>query len=79
MILRLVADGGGTVNVTLKAGDRYPAQRADLGDTVLSVAASDVKYVVPEMSRYLQNDGKMIVIPADAGTILTAMILPKRG
>ncbi len=77
LFLRLIADGGGTVNVTLKAGDRYPAQRADLGDKVLSIDASDVVYTIIETSRYLQNDGKIIIVPADSGTILTAMILPK--
>ncbi len=77
LFFRIVADGGGTVNVTVKAGDRYPAQRADLGDLVLSVAASDVKYICIETSRFLQNDGKIIIVPADSGSILTAMILPK--
>ena len=77
LFFRIFADSGGTVNVTLKAGDRYPAQRADLGDLVLSVDASDVKYVCIETSRFLQNDGKIIIVPADSGSVLTAMILPK--
>lgn len=77
LFFRIVADSGGTVNVTLKAGDRYPAQRADLGDLVLSVDASDNKYICIETSRFLQNDGKIIIVPADGGSLLTAMILPK--
>lgn len=79
LFLRLVADGGGEVTITLKAGDRYPAQRADLGDTVLTLAASDVVYVVIETSRYLQNDGKIIIVPSDTGLVLTAMIMPRSG
>ena len=79
LFLRLVADGGGTVNITLKAGDRYPAQRADLGDTVLSLNASDEVFVAIETSRYLQDDGKIIIVPADSGSILTALIMPRSG
>ncbi len=79
LFFRIVADGGGTVNVRVRAGDRYPAQRADLGDMVLSVDASDNVYVVIETSRFLQNDGKIIIVPADSGTLLTAMIMPKAG
>ncbi len=79
MFLRLVADGGGQVTVVLKAGDRYPAKRADLGDTTLTLEASDEVFVVIETSRYLQSDGKIIIIPADAGTILTALLMPRSG
>ena len=79
LFLRLVADAGGTVNVTLKAGNRYPAQRADLGDTVLSLAASDQVFVSIETSRYLTNTGTIIIVPADAGSILTALIMPRSG
>lgn len=79
LLFRVVADAGGTVNVTVKAGDRYPGQRVDLGDLVLSVAASDNKYIAIETSRFLQSDGKIIIVPADAGTLLTAIILPKDG
>ena len=79
LIFRLIADGGGEVTVTFKAGDRYPAQRADLGDMVLTLQASDVVYVSVETSRFLQNDGTMDVIPSDSGTILLAMAVPVTG
>ena len=62
-----------------KAGTRYPAQRTDLGDTVLSVDASDEKFLVIETSRYLTTSGTIIIVPADSGTILTALIMPKIG
>lgn len=78
LILRLVADGTGDT-VTLTAGDRYPAQRPDLGLRTLTLAASDVVYVSIETSRYLQDDGTIIVTATDAGTVLMAMTLPKIG
>lgn len=76
---RLVADAGGTVTVVFKAGDRYPAQRADLGDLTITLAASDERFISVESSRFLQNDGKMIIIPSDSGTSLTAIIIPQAG
>ena len=78
IIIRLVADGSGDT-VTVTAGDRYPAQRADLGNLTLTLAASDVVYVTIEMSRFMQNDGTVIVTATDAGTVLTAMGLPLVG
>ncbi len=78
IILRLVADGTGDT-VTVTAGDRYPAHRIDLGALTLTLAASDVRYVVLESSRYLQDDGTIIVTATDAGTALTAMELPFSG
>ena len=78
LILRLIADATGDTAV-VKAGDRYPAQRADLGDMNVVLAASDVRYIAIETSRFLQNDGKIIVTCTDAGTILLAMMLPKTG
>lgn len=79
LFFRLVADGGGTVTVVFKAGDRYPAQRADLGDMTITLAASDERFITVESSRFLQNDGKMIIVPSDSGTILTALIMPQAG
>lgn len=78
IVLRLVADGSGDT-VTVTAGDRYPAQRADLGNLTLTLNASDVKYVSLEMSRYMQNDGTVVVTATDAGTVLTAIAVPRVG
>ena len=66
---------GGTV--TFKAGDRYPAQRADLGDLIITLAADDGRVVYIETSRFLQNDGTINVIPSTTGLILTAVFLPQ--
>jgi hypothetical protein len=78
LILRLIANGSGDT-FTVTAGDRYPAQRADLGNLTLTLAAADVRYISIETSRFLQNDGKIIVTATDAGSILLAVILPKAG
>jgi hypothetical protein len=78
IIFRLIADGTGDT-VTFAAGDRYPAQRADLGTLDVVLAASDVRYVSVESSRFLKNDGTMLVTATDAGTILLAMELPRSG
>lgn len=78
MFFRLIADGSGDT-VTFTAGDRYPAQRADLGNLAVTLAASDVKYISVESSRFLQNDGTILVTATDAGTVLLAIDVPKVG
>lgn len=78
LIFILGSDGtGGTV--TFKAGDRYPAMRADLGDEVITLAANDGRVCYMETSRFLQNDGTINVIPSTTGLVLTAVFLPKAG
>jgi len=75
LVIILGSDGtGGTV--TFKAGDRYPAQRADLGDLVITLAANDGRVVPVETSRFLQNDGTIRVIPSTTGLVITALMLP---
>ena len=79
LFLRLVADASGTHTIVVKAGDRYPAQRADLGDLTITLDNDDEVFLVLETSRYLKNDGTIIIIPADTGSILTALIMPRAG
>ncbi len=76
LIFKLVADGTGDT-VTFVAGDRYPAQRPDLGNLALVLAASEARYVQVEVSRFLQNDGTILVTCVDTGTTLTALQLAK--
>ena len=72
----LGSDGtGGTV--TFNAGDRYPAQRADLGNLTITLAADDGRIVPIETSRFLQNDGTIVAIPSTTGLVLTAFMNPK--
>lgn len=76
LIFILGSDGtGGTV--TFKAGDRYPAQRADLGDLIITLAADDGRVVHVETSRFLQNDGTINVIPSTTGLVITAVMAAK--
>jgi hypothetical protein len=76
LVLILGSDGsGGTF--TFNAGDRYPAQRADLGTLVITLAANDGRVVSIETSRFLKNDGTIVCIPSTTGIVMTAIMLPK--
>src|SRR5687767_4460301 len=76
LLLKFLADGTGDT-VTIKAGDRPPSARAGLGDLALVLAASDVRYIVVEAARFLQDDGSITAICTDAGTTCKAFIIPK--
>lgn len=76
LLLKFLANGTGDT-VTIKAGDRPPAQRAGLGDLEVVLAASDVRYIPVEASRFLQDDGTIEATCTDAGTSCKAFILPK--
>lgn len=71
--LTLASDNSGDT-VTILAGDRYPAQRADLGNMTVVLAASDVRYIDIETSRFLQDDGTVLATCVDTGTTLTAIM-----
>lgn len=78
LFFRLTVDGSGDTFVFL-AGDRYPAQRADLGNLSVVLAASDSRMFVCETSRFLQNDGTILVTCTDAGSVISASMTPKTG
>ena len=71
--LTLGVDASGDT-FTVLAGDRYPAQRADLGNITVVLAASDVRYVDLETARFLQNDGTILVTATDTGSTLTCIM-----
>lgn len=76
LVLILGSDGsGGTY--TFNAGDRYPAQRADLGTLVITLAANDGRVLSLETSRFLKNDQTIDCIPSTTGIVMTAIHLPK--
>ena len=62
---------------TITAGDRPPSQRSGLGTEVITMAANDVKYVVLETSRFLQDDQKILFICADNDGSCSVFVLPK--
>lgn len=78
LLIILGSDGTGG-DVVFQAGDRYPAQRADLGNLTITLAANDGRCVPIETSRFLQNDGTIVAIPSTTGLVLTAVMLPKAG
>src|SRR3990167_11386896 len=50
---------GAAATITFDAGDYPPAMLKDKGTLVLTLAANDLKAVVLEAGRFLQNDGKI--------------------
>ncbi len=78
LVFRLTVDGTGDT-FTFLAGDRYPAQRADLGNMTVVLTASQSKFIVVETSRFLQNDGTILITATDAGSVVMAEMLPKTG
>ena len=78
LLLRLTVDATGDTFI-FTAGDRYPAQRADLGNMSITLAASDSRMIAIETSRFLQNDGTIIVTCVDTGSVISATMLPKVG
>jgi hypothetical protein len=76
ILLKFLADGSGDT-VVIRAGDNPPAVRAGLGTLSVVLATSEVKYVVIEPSRHMQDDGTITAYCADAGTMCWCYILPK--
>ena len=76
LIIILGSDGTGG-NVVFNAGDRYPAQRADLGNLTIVLAANDGRVLHLETSRFLQNDGTIVAVPTTTGLVLTAVMAAK--
>lgn len=76
MVIKFVDDGSGDV-ITILAGDYPPALRQGLGNLVITLAASDVKYVVLESARFLQNDGKILGTSTGTGVKVGAIVLPR--
>lgn len=63
--------GGGTVDITVKAGPNPPALAGGQGDLVETVADGDTVYIGPfESGRFLQSDGSLLIeSDATTGTI----------
>ena len=77
LVFRLFVTTAATI--VFKAGDRYPAQRADLGDLSITMATDDVRMIAIETSRFLQNDGTITVTGTNTTDRLQAYELPKAG
>ena len=71
------SDGGGAADdVTITAGDRPPAQLQGQGNLTITMAASDVKYIVLESGRFEQNDSKIRGTVAANASKMIAFLLP---
>lgn len=76
LLIKMVADSDGDT-VTFAAGDNPPAMRKGLGSLAVVLTASQVKYVVLEGSRFLQDDGTILATCTDTGTKLAAFGMPR--
>ncbi len=77
VILKFLVDASGDT-ITIVAGDRPPSPRSGLGNLTNVMAAADVKYVIVDKSRFLQDDGTLLATATDAGTTCYAFTIPKR-
>ena len=75
LLLKFLVNGSGAT-ITILAGDRPPSQRVDLGDLDFVLAANDVRYIVIETGRFLQDDGTIRATCTDDGTTCKAFTLP---
>lgn len=76
MVFKFVADGGGD-DITITAGDYPPAATSGLGNLTIALAASDVKYVVVELARFLHNDGTIKGTCAGNNNKMSVLMLPR--
>ncbi|KKK97086.1 hypothetical protein LCGC14_2656280 [marine sediment metagenome] len=77
VLLVFLGDAGGDATVTVLVGDRPPSHRSGLPLASFALAALDVKYLIVDKSRFLQDDGTIIITCVDAGTKLFALTIPK--
>ena len=77
LLLKFLADASGDT-LTFVAGDRPPSQREGIGNLTAVLAASDVRYIMIDKGRFLQDDGTFLVTCTDAGTSCRAFTIPKR-
>ena len=76
LLLKFLVDASGDT-ITIVAGDRPPSHLSGLGNLALVLAASDVRYIMIEKGRFLQDDGTFLATATDAGTTCYAFTIPK--
>jgi hypothetical protein len=59
------------MTVTIKAGD---FSDSTIGDLEVAVGTTDIKVIVVESSRFLQNDGTILIDTASTGAVTGATI-----
>ena len=78
ILLKFLADGSGDT-ITFTAGDNPPAHLQGLASFTITMAASDVRYIMIESARFNQDDGTLIITCTDAGTSCKAFAIPGLG
>lgn len=76
LLIKILVDGTGDTVIFL-AGDKPPALLAGLGNLSVVMAASDVRYIVLDSARFMQDDNTIKATCTDAGTSLRCFLLPK--
>lgn len=67
LLLKFLVDSDGDT-IVITAGDRPPSPLAGLGDLSLVLVASEVRYIIIEAARFMQNDGTIIITCSDDGS-----------
>ncbi len=76
LLLKFLADSTGDT-ITIVAGDRPPSQLEGIGALDITMAANDVRYLIIETGRFLQDDGTIRATCTDDGTTCKAFIIPE--
>lgn len=66
--------GGSTASVVFDAGDEPPSMRAGLGSLTIALAANDVRYIILEGGRFIQDDGSITGTFTGTGKMYCARI-----
>lgn len=74
-LFKFLADGTGDT-VTFLAGDHPMSANAGKGNMTVTLAASDVRYIMIEGGRFLHDDGTVKATCVDAGTTMLVFLLP---
>lgn len=77
-LLKFGTDGSGDT-IVITAGINPPAVLAGLGPLSITLAASDVKYVVVEGARFFQPDGTIVATCGNAASKCTVFRMPLGG
>lgn len=76
LIIVLEEQGGGASVVTFDAGDYPPAQTSAKGSKTVSLLTSDLKAIVLEAGRHMQNNGRITGSVATNNVYITAYYMP---
>ena len=75
IIIHIESSDGG--DFTFLAGDRPPSHRTGLGTLVIAMETSDVKFLTIELSRFLQDDGKILFTVSGNNGSCAVFVLPR--